>query len=150
MGKWTDAALKVKPILQKGAQHLDDAEALEVKGIYDEWEAGVEVKVHEKRTWDDKLYRCRQAHTTEKSFPPPMIPALWVVIDEENAGTIDQPIPAVRGMEYTYFLYYLDPEDGKTYLCQHGDTDEQGTIILQYLPHEVVGIYFKLADEVST
>lgn len=146
MGKWTNAAMKVRPLFQKGAQSLSDDEAIEIKGIYPEWEAGAEIKMHEKRNYNGILYRSRQSHTSEASFPPPLVPALWAIINEENAGTIDQPIPAARGMEYTYFLYYLDPEDGKTYLCQHGDTNEQGTIILQYLPHEVVGIYFKLAE----
>lgn len=45
-------------------------------------------------------------------------------------------------MEYEYGLYYFDPEDGKTYLCER-EGEEPGTkIILQYLPHEVVGQYF--------
>jgi len=43
-------------------------------------------------------------------------------------------------MEYEYGKYYLDPEDGKIYLCQYGDAT--GTVILQYLPHELIGIYF--------
>lgn len=146
MGKWHEAALRVKPLYQKAAQSLGDEDALEIKGIYPEWEVGADYTTRKKVIDNGILYRCRQAHTSEAGFPPPSVPALWVAINEENAGTIDQPIPAVRGMEYTYFLYYLDPEDGKTYLCQHGYTSEQGSIILQYLPHEVVGIYFKLAE----
>ena len=55
-------------------------------------------------------------------------------------GTIDDPIPAARGMEYEYGKYYLDTEDGKTYLCNRGE--ETGSIVLYYLPHELVGQYF--------
>lgn len=73
-----------------------------------------------------------------------MTPALWVVINDSHDGTIDDPIPASRGMEYTYGLYYLDPEDGKTYLCKRGE--ESGAIVLQYLPHELIGQYFELAE----
>ena len=68
-------------------------------------------------------------------------PALWVVINTSSSGTIDEPIPASRGMEYEYGKYYLDPEDSKTYLCKRGS--ETGTIILQYLPHELIGHYFE-------
>ena len=71
----------------------------------------------------------------------PSVPALWVVINTSSPGTIDDPFPAVRGMKYTYGLYYLDPDDGKTYLCKRGS--ETGTIVLQYLPHELIGHYFK-------
>ena len=66
--------------------------------------------------------------------------AKWVVIDAGHAGTIDNPIPAARGMEYEYGKYYLDPEDEKTYLCKRGE--ETGSIVLYYLPHELIGNYF--------
>lgn len=59
-------------------------------------------------------------------------------------GTIDDPIPAARGMEYEYGKYYLDPEDKKTYLCKRWE--ETGSIVLYYLPHELIGQYF---EEVS-
>ena len=51
------------------------------------------------------------------------------------------PFPAARGMEYEYGKYYLDPEDGKTYLCKRGE--ETGSIVLYYLPHELIGQYFE-------
>lgn len=69
-------------------------------------------------------------------------PAVWVVIDVEHAGTQDDPIPAIRGMEYEYGRYYLDSEDSKTYLCERTDEAAGGKIVLQYLPHELIGQYF--------
>ena len=48
-------------------------------------------------------------------------------------------------MEYTYGLYYLDGEDGKTYLCTRTGEAEGGKIVLQYLPHELIGQYFATA-----
>ena len=141
MGKWTDEAMRIRPLYQKGAQHLDDAEALEVKGIYAEWAAGEAVKVHEKRLYKGKLYRCILEHSTQADWPPDLTPNMWAVIDEGHSGSAADPIPAERGMEYTYGLYYLDPEDGKTYFCQYGDS--VGTVVLHYLPHELAGIYFE-------
>ena len=70
--------------------------------------------------------------------------AKWAGIDAGHAGTIDNPILAARGMEYEYGKYYLDPEDEKTYLCKRGE--ETGSIVLYYLPHELIGQYF---EEVS-
>ncbi len=69
---------------------------------------------------------------------------LRVVINTSSPGTIDDPIPAARGMEYEYGKYYLDPEDEKTYLFKRGE--ETGSIVLYYLPHELIGQYF---EEVS-
>ena len=63
-------------------------------------------------------------------------------IDVAHAGTQDDPIPAERGMEYVYGLYYADSEDGKLYLCQRTGEVTGGTVVLQYMPHELVGQYF--------
>ena len=46
-------------------------------------------------------------------------------------------------MEYEYGKYYLDGEDGKTYLCERTGEQAGGKITLQYLPHELIGNYFK-------
>ena len=62
--------------------------------------------------------------------------------DPAAAGTVDDPIPASRGMDYTYGRYYRDPEDGKVYLCSRTGEAEGGTVTLQYLPHELIGNYF--------
>ena len=52
-------------------------------------------------------------------------------------------VETARGMEYEYGKYYIDPEDGKTYLCKRGE--ETGSIVLYYLPHELIGQYFEEA-----
>ena len=121
MGKWTVEALRMKPFYQKGAQHLDDAEALEVKGIYDEWEAGIDVKVHEKRTYGNRLYRCITAHTTQAGWTPDASPSLWEGIDETNAGTMDNPIPYDGNMVLEEGKYYR--QNGVIYFCFRGSVN---------------------------
>ena len=54
----------------------------------------------------------------------------------------EDPIPAAKGMEYTYGLYYTDPEDGKLYRCERTGEQPGGKVTLQFLPHELVGLYF--------
>ena len=81
-------------------------------------------------------------HTTQADWTPDAVPALYTVIDVAHTGTRDDPIPAERGMEYVYGLYYTDSEDGKLYLCQRTGEAAGGTVVLQYLPHELVGNYF--------
>lgn len=92
----------------------------------------------------DKLYRVNegQGHTTQTGWEPNKTPALFTVIDEQHAGTQADPIPASRGMEYTYGLYYTDPEDSKLYLCERTGATAGDKITLQYLPHELIGQYF--------
>ena len=83
-----------------------------------------------------------KAHTTQEGWEPDKVPALFTVIDETHAGTQDDPIPAAKGMEYTYGLYYTDPEDGKLYRCERTGEQPGGKVTLQFLPHELVGLYF--------
>ena len=139
MGKWTNKALRMKPYFQKGAQHLDDEEALNVKGIYDEWKAGVDVKVHEKQTHGGKLYRCKQAHTTQADRSPDIATALWEVIDETNAGTLDNPIPYDGNMALVSGKYY--EQNDVVYLCFR----DTGNPVYHALA-DLVGIY---VEEVS-
>ena len=109
---------------------------------YDRWAAGMAVAVGDRLVYGDRLYRVTQAHTTQAGWEPDKVPALFTVIDETHAGTQDNPIPAAKGMEYTYGLYYTDPEDGKLYLCERTGEQPGGKVTLQFLPHELVGLYF--------
>ena len=91
-----------------------------------------------------ELYKVRdgQGHVTQADWTPDLTPALWAVVDVAHAGTAEDPIPAVRGIEYTYGLCYLDGEDGRVYRCERTGEAEGGKITLHYLPHELVGQYF--------
>lgn len=120
---------------------MADADAAKSPMLFLPWEVDTAYAVGDRRRYDSKVYKCLQAHTSQADWAPPVVPALWVVINTSSSGTIDEPIPASRGMEYEYGKYYLDPEDNKTYLCKRGA--ETGTIILQYLPHELIGHYFE-------
>ena len=122
---------------------MNDTDAAKNPMLFLPWEADTKYEVGDRRRHDGKVYKCLQAHTSQTGWEPSAVPALWVVINTSSPGTIDDPIPAARGMEYEYGKYYLDPEDGKTYLCKRGE--ETGTIVLQYLPHELVGNYFEVA-----
>jgi len=121
---------------------IDGVTAGEHAELFSQWEYPVAYTAGQIRERNGKLYKCLQAHTSQEGWNPAATPALWVVVDVEHAGTQDDPIPASRGMEYEYGKYYLDSEDGKTYLCERTGEAAGGKIVLQYLPHELVGNYF--------
>ena len=123
------------------AQGATDEQALSMPSLYPEWAPDVPVggegQVSILARYG-QLYRVRIPHTTQVGWEPENAPAMFAAINVSNSGTMTDPIPAVRGMEYEEGKYYLDPEDGQTYLCTRAET-------LQYLPHELVGNYFELA-----
>ena len=144
-----DRAKEFRAAAVLAAQGATDAQAATMPTMYDLWSPGVayggEGQPSIVRRPDGQLYRIRQAHTSQIGWEPENVPAIWAAIDKSHAGTAADPIPAVRGMEYTYGLYYTDGEDGKAYLCIRTGEAEGGKIVLQYLPHELVGQYFAAA-----
>ena len=139
-------ATELRPYIEKAAASLDDNDAANAVALFPTWTIGIAVTVGERYQYADKLYKVVQAHTTQADWTPDATPAMWAVIDKTHAGTQDDPIPASRGMEYEYGKYYLDNEDGKTYKCERTGEAAGGKIVLQYLPHELLGQYFEAAN----
>lgn len=135
-------AVELRPIIEQATVSLSDGEAATVPELITAWAYPVAYAEGDRRSYGGKVYKCRQAHTSQTDRTPDKTPALWAVIDAEHAGTQADPIPASRGMEYEYGKYYLDSEDGKTYKCERTGEAAGGKIVLQYLPHELVGNYF--------
>jgi len=151
MTDWIAKAKARRELYDKQGALLTDEQAATVVEAYPEWAPGIEISqkmIDEGRNRyrrGKQLYKTDTPHTTQEGWEPENIPAVCTAINVEHTGAMDDPIPAERGMEYTYFLYYFDPEDGLTYLCQFGDTDTQGTVKLAYLPHEAT-TYFKVVS----
>ena len=124
----------------------DDQTALAGIELYPKWAVGLAVAKDSRYQFNGKLYKVVQAHTTQADWTPDITPALWTVIDAIHAGTIDDPIPAVAGMEYVYGKYYIEGET--VYICKRIGEAEGGTIVLQFLPSQLVGQYFEIASEV--
>lgn len=136
-------AYAMRAVIEDSVTTLDDETAATVPSLFTPWTVGEAVNVGDRRYYATRLYKVVQAHTTQADWTPDITPALWAVLgDPGEAGTLEDPITAARGMEYTYGLYYFDPEDGKTYLCERTGEAAGGKIILQYLPHELVDQYF--------
>ena len=137
-------AQAIRASMDAAAIALTDEQAVKAPRLYPTWEPGLAVKAGDRLYYSgtDRLYKVVSDHTTQSDWTPDAVPALYTVIDVAHAGTQDNPIPAERGMEYVYGLYYLDSEDGKLYLCQRTGEAAGGTVVLQYLPHELVGHYF--------
>ena len=139
-----EQAKAIRESMDVAASVLTDEQAAKAPRLYPTWAAGLAVKAGNRLYYPgtDRLYKVVSNHTTQAYWAPDAVPALYTVIDVAHSGTQDDPIPAARGMEYVYGLYYLDGEDGKLYLCQRTGEASGGTVVLQYMPHELIGHYF--------
>lgn len=108
----------VKLAVMQARSITDDRDALEVKCLYKEFDKqiGNTLNVGEYVQHEDRLYRVLQTHVAQANFIPGQgTESLFVVIDKEHAGTLEDPIPFDGNMELFEGKYYM--EDDVLYLC---------------------------------
>ena len=109
-------------VFVQAATDLDDAVALQMPGLFKSWdevlEAGAALAANIVISCGDKLYRVVQAVTPISSQRPDSegMLAVYRPIDQTHAGTLEDPIPYISGMDTVAEKYYS--YNGKTYLCK--------------------------------
>lgn len=125
--------------------NIPDQEALDCISIFPEWESYIGKSMPEgvRTQYEGKLYKSRQEIPTVLANQPPGIEtaALYVVIDQEHEGTLEDPIPYDQMMEVFNGKYYI--EDEIIYKCIR-DSGQP----LYATCASLVGNYFEVAEEV--
>ena len=117
---------------------VDDNTALRMKAFYPEWKENAEYTAEYKVQRNGKLWRCRQAHTSQTGWEPENAASLWTEICESHAGTLEDPIPYSGNMALESGKYYS--QDNKVYRC----TRDTGNPVYNALS-ELVGLYVEEA-----
>lgn len=75
---------------------IDEVTATEHTDIFADWEPNVSYAVGALRTYENVLYKCVQAHTSQVDWTPPATPALWATAGDprEEWPEWSQPIGA--------------------------------------------------------
>lgn len=99
---------------------LTATEALELQTLFPTWgaegaEMGKSVDVGFRFQYGGKLYEVVLAHALQADWVPTAVPNLYKVVQEEHAGTQDDPIPWEQKMELYEGKYYTDK--GVLYHC---------------------------------
>ena len=117
---------------------VDDNTALRMVAFYPEWADNAEYTAEYKVQRNGKLWRCRQAHTSQAGWEPENAASLWTEICESHAGTLEDPIPYSGNMALESGKYYS--QDNKVYRC----TRDTGNPVYNALS-ELVGLYVEEA-----
>lgn len=132
----------VKLAVEQARGITDDQKALEIKSLYKQWEAqiGKVLNVGEYVQHENKLYRVLQQHTAQENWKPGVgTESLFIVIDKEHSGTINDPIPWSTNMECFNGKYYT--EENILYLCIR-----DSGIALHYNIKDLIGTYFQKVE----
>ena len=126
-----------------GRTDITDEEALKRPLLVYSWDTyvGKSLTKGQVVSYDDKLWRVRQAVATVLENQPPSLAtaALYEVIEVEAAGTQDDPIPYTPPMEIFNGKYYT--QGGVLYKC----TRDSGQALTHNLS-DLVGLYVESAD----
>ena len=95
---------------------VDDNTALRMLEFYPAWTAGQAYNETYKVQYSGKLWRCRQAHTSQAGQEPSIDTAsLWEEVCESHDGTQADPIPYDGNMALKEGMYYV--QDDVIYRC---------------------------------
>ena len=127
-----------------------------VKGIelYPEWAVGIEITSEmieagqNRYRCDGILWKTETPHTTQENWRPSIHTAsIWTAINEEHAGTIEDPIPVpeqLTSFEYEWGKYYS--ESGTLYICDRQGGKSGDKYTLAYKPSQLIGQYFSVVE----
>lgn len=114
MGKYLDAARKLRAVMDTAGALLTDDQALTVAALYPLWDASAHYTVGQRVRHADALYKCLTAHTAQADWAPSAAPSLWAQVLTDPAGAIlpwvqpDSTNPYAKGDKVTH--------NGKTWL----------------------------------
>lgn len=108
MGKYFEAAQKIRAVMDKAAGMLTDEQALQVTAIFPMWDATKAYVVGDRVQYAGNLYRCLQAHTAQEMWNPADAPSLWAKVLTDPSGEIlpwvqpDSTNPYAKGDKVTH------------------------------------------------
>lgn len=137
-----------------------DVQAVEVKGLYADWEDDPDGYAYDVQNQKDKrrnfggfLWNLNKNHQKQKDRFPGAEPTLWTQLVEGYEGSYSDPIPVpdsvnVSGFEYEYGKYYIENE--LVYLCKRGGVLNPESMYgqkekLYFKPSALIGQYFEIA-----
>lgn len=128
--------------------YLSDEEALTVKELFSEFESliGQTLTKGTRLTYNGELYKTAQEVQVQEIYTPGSVgtESLYTHIDESHTGTLEDPIPAQKNMEYIKGKYYIDGDT--IYLMNREGMEDGEGVTLQYLPSELIGHYFSVVE----
>lgn len=133
-----ELARKLRPFIEKAAESLEDADAVEAVQLFPKWEADTAYGAGQRLQYGGALYRVQQTHVSLAVYPPGAgTESLYTVVNVTNAGTFDDPIPYNGNMILEAGKHYS--QDGVVYIC----TRDTGVAVYNTLA-VLVGLYVEV------
>lgn len=94
MGSIINKARYLRAEIEKLAETLTDEEGLQFVDLFVNWLTDTTYAIGDRVKYNDVLYKCVQAHTSQSDWTPDLTPALWTVVSIEEWPEWVQPTGA--------------------------------------------------------
>lgn len=114
MGKYLEAAQKIRAVMNTAAGMLTDEQAVQVVTLFPVWDSTATYAVDDRVRYLGVLYKCITAHTAQETWTPTDSPSLWTKVLTDPDGEIlpweqpDSTNPYMTGDKVTH--------NGKTWI----------------------------------
>ena len=89
-----DRARMLRARIESMAKDLTDEDALETIELFPTWKADTQYVANYRVRFNDILYKCVQAHTSQDDWTPDITPALWTRVSLDEFPEWIQPTGA--------------------------------------------------------
>lgn len=104
----SELAARLHKTIMAGISMVDDEQALEGKELFPLWDASTVYEAGSRVRYNDTLYKCLQAHTSQETWTPTDAPSLWAKVLTDPSGEIlpweqpDSTNPYMTGDKVTH------------------------------------------------
>ena len=89
-----EKARELRKLIVKASQSLDDESALQGIELFPLWQTDTAYAVGDRVRYNEVLYKCVQAHTSQAQWTPDITPALWTEVSIDEWPEWKQPLGA--------------------------------------------------------
>ena len=87
-----EKARQLRALIEQAVKSLNDADALDGVELFPQWITEHAYNVNDRIKFENVLYKCVQAHTSQESWKPNLTPALWTRVTVEEWPEWVQPL----------------------------------------------------------
>ena len=110
-----EQAKKIRNFIEQLSISLNDETALEVPQLFPIWKENKNYTIDDRVRYNDELYRCLQAHSSQSSWNPIDAPSLWTKVLIPDPETIPEWIQPES--TNPYMTNDKVTHNGKTWIC---------------------------------
>ena len=109
--------IKLRDMMHKAATSLPDEDALDAVELFPAWVTDHWYDAEERIRYEDKLYRCVIAHTSQEQWTPDITPALWTEVAKPGEIPVWRQPTGAQDAYMTGDLVRYPDADGPVYRC---------------------------------